>query len=82
MPLTAAQRAKNYRYRLKQKTDKYNDFKRKDRERKAKKRASMTIKEKEVLAKHHRIAGAKNLFQSLQLMLGWVQVEVMVNLLV
>lgn len=56
MPLTAAQRAKNYRYRLKQKTAKYNDFKRKDRERKAKKRASMTIKEKEVLAKHHRIA--------------------------
>ena len=56
MSLTPAQRAKNYRYRLKQKRDKYNDFKRKDRERKAKKRASMTIKEKEVFAKNHRIA--------------------------
>ncbi|CAF3951677.1 unnamed protein product [Adineta steineri] len=56
MPLTAAQRAKNYRYRLKQKTGKYNDFKRKDRERKAKKRASMTVKEKEIVVKHHRIA--------------------------
>ncbi|CAF1932374.1 unnamed protein product, partial [Rotaria magnacalcarata] len=40
MPLTAAERAKNYRDRLKQKTNKYNDSKRKDRERKARKRAS------------------------------------------
>ena len=37
MPLTPAERAENYRYRLKQKRDNYNDFKRKDRERKAKK---------------------------------------------
>ncbi|CAM4822458.1 unnamed protein product, partial [Rotaria magnacalcarata] len=56
MPLTAAERAKNYRDRLKQKTNKYNDSKRKDRERKARKRASMTIKEKEISLINHRVA--------------------------
>ena len=56
MPLTPAERAENYRYRLKQKRDNYNDFKRKDRERKAKKWASMTIKEKEIFVTNHRIA--------------------------
>ncbi|CAF2082641.1 unnamed protein product [Rotaria magnacalcarata] len=56
MSLTAAERAKNYRDRLKQKTNKYNDSKRKDRERKARKRASMTIKEKEISLINHRVA--------------------------
>lgn len=56
MPLTAAERAKNYRNRLKQKRDKYNDFKQKDRERKAQKRASMTLKQIECSLINHRLA--------------------------
>ncbi|CAF4304875.1 unnamed protein product [Rotaria socialis] len=55
MALTAAERAKNYRDRLKQKTKKYIDFKRKDCERKARKRTSMNINEKEVFLNNHRI---------------------------
>ena len=61
MPLTRAKRAENYRYRLKQKRDNYNGFKRKDREGKAKKWASMTIKEKKfllrIIEKHSDVVG-------------------------
>ena len=56
MPLTAAERAKNYRDRVKKKTAKYLEIKRKDCERKAKKRASLNMKEKEIFLESHRKA--------------------------
>ena len=56
MPLTAAERMKNYRDRLKQKTAKYLEHKHKDRERKARKRVSMNKKEEEVFIENHRRA--------------------------
>ena len=48
MALTVAEREKNYRNRLKEKKSKYTEFKRKDRERKVRKRASMGFKQKEI----------------------------------
>ena len=56
MALSAAERAKNYRDRLKQKKTKHLEFKRKDCERKARKRASMNMKEKEIFVNNHRVA--------------------------
>lgn len=56
MPLTAAERAKKYRDRLKQKTAKYLESKREDCARKARKRASMNTKEEEEFLENHRKA--------------------------
>jgi len=56
MALTAAQRAKNYRDRIKKKKTKYIDFKRKDCERKARKRTVMNSTEKEEYRNKHRMA--------------------------
>ena len=56
MRLTAAERAKNYRDRLKHNKIKYIDFKRKDCERKARKQALINTKEKEKFINSHRIA--------------------------
>jgi len=59
MAMTAEERAKKYRDRLKQNTTKYIDFKRKDRERKAQKQALMNVKEKENYRNKHRISQQK-----------------------
>ncbi len=56
MPLTGAERAKNYRARVKQNQTKYIELKEKDRERKARKQASLNSNEKEKYQEKHRIS--------------------------
>ena len=56
MALTVAEREKTYHNRLKEKKAKYTEFKRKDRERTVRKRASMNFKQNEGFVKNHRIA--------------------------
>jgi hypothetical protein len=56
MVLTAAERSKRYRDKLKLNPNKYQELKKKDRQRKIRKQASMTKQEKEQYLKDHREA--------------------------
>jgi hypothetical protein len=56
MALTAAERTKRYRDKLKKKRTKYNEFKQKDCRRKAEKRSAMSVKEQEKFLDNHRKA--------------------------
>ena len=56
MALTIAERAKRYRDKLKQKRNKYDEFKQKDCRRKTSKRSKMTTKEREKFLDNHRKA--------------------------
>jgi len=56
MVLTAAERSKRYRDRLKLNANKYQELKEKDRQRKIRKQASMTKQEKEQYRENHRNA--------------------------
>ena len=54
MTLTAAEGTKRYRDRLKWKRTKYNEFKQRDRQRKAGKQSAMTSQEQEIFLDNHR----------------------------
>lgn len=56
MVLTAAQRAKRYREKLKEKINKYDEYKKKERQRKYRKRVAMTKQQREKHLAQHREA--------------------------
>jgi hypothetical protein len=56
MVLTTAERSKRYREKIKQNVNKYEELKEKDRQRKARKQASMTKMERKKYREKHREA--------------------------
>lgn len=56
MALTPAERAKRYRAKIKEKADKYTEYKHNDRRRKLKKRARMSKEEVDRFLDQHRKA--------------------------